>query len=108
MKIIRRLVQCYQTARFKLMNLATIKDLPTDRFNNLAQILIESGWNKTFEYEGCDAWVDYGCIKLKKHKLFLILEWDNYTEGSIEGPRKLIEQIGKAINLHVIYQWRWE
>jgi len=107
MKIIRTIYLWYQTLRFKLLNLATIKDLPTDQFNRLIGALVDSGWVKTFEYDGFDAWIDYGRIKLTKEKLHLTFEWDNWTEGSIEGPRFLIDKIGLENDWQVVYQWRW-
>ncbi len=107
MDVIAKLLRGFSKWRFRLLGLATIKDIPTDKFNALAGRLIGSGWKKTYEYTGFDAWIDYGRIKLRKDRSKLNLEWDNWTEGSIEGPRPIIEDIAKDAGYPVTYQWRW-
>jgi hypothetical protein len=37
----------------------------------------------------------------------LTLEWDNWTEGSIEGTRSIVEQMGLQFQLPVTHAWRW-
>lgn len=93
--------------RFKALGLATIKDIPTEQFNALLESLVSTGWRKSYVYDGFDAWIDYGQVKLKKGGAKLNCEWDNWTEGSIEGPSSLIEEIGKQHGLRVTYEWRW-
>jgi len=93
--------------RFRLLGLATIKDIPTDRFNDLIGQLMASGWRCTSEYSGFDAWIDYGKIKLRKGRYKLTLEWDNWTEGSVEGPRNVVEDIAREHQLSVSNEWRW-
>ena len=93
--------------RFRVLGLATIKDIPTERFNAAVDELRTAGWRQTYEYEGVDAWIDYGQIKLQKDRVRLNLEWDNWSEGSIEGPRHAIETIGRDLGLPVHDQWRW-
>ena len=65
------------------------------------------GWTQTYEYTGFDAWIDYGCLKLRNGRHELKLEWDNWTEGSVEGRRDLLEPIAERIELPVIGEWRW-
>jgi len=93
--------------RFKLLGLATIKDIPTEQFGQIAEELLALGWKKVYVYDGFDAWIDYGKVTLRKGMCKLTLEWDNWTEGSIEGPRKIVEALGYKRNLHVSYKWRW-
>lgn len=93
--------------RFRALGLATIKDIPTEQFNTLLESLINAGWQKSYVYDGFDAWIDYGQVKLKKGGAKLNCEWDNWTEGSIEGPASLIHEIGKRHGLKVTYEWRW-
>ena len=94
--------------RFRLLNLATIKDIPTEQFNEIIKELITLGWKKTYVYDGFDAWIDYGKVKLREKGIKLIFEWDNWTEGSIEGPITVIENLGKENNLKVTHEWRWD
>ena len=89
------------------MGLATIKDIPTEQFNALVETLVASGWRKRYEYSGFDAWIDYGRIKLRKGQTILNLEWDNWTEGSIEGSKCIIEEIAQDNDLTVTHDWRW-
>ena len=107
MGVLAELLRAFSKWRFRILGLATIKDIPTDQFNALAEQLIASGWKKTYEYAGFDAWIDYGRIKLRKDGSKLNLEWDNWTEGSVEGPRSIIEAIAQDAGYPVSYQWRW-
>ncbi|MDR0233910.1 MAG: hypothetical protein LBI31_03800, partial [Zoogloeaceae bacterium] len=93
--------------RFRVLGLATIKDLPTAQFNALIAELVSAGWRKTSEYKGFDAWIDYGQIKMRRDGIRLTFEWDNWTEGSVEGSRNVVEQIAREHNLPVTYEWRW-
>lgn len=93
--------------RFKLLGLATIKNIPTDRFKQLVSELTAAGWIKSNAYDGFDAWVDYGNIRLRKAGCTLNLEWDNWTEGSIEGPKKVIEALANEKGFRVTHEWRW-
>ena len=92
---------------FQYRDLATIRDIPTDIFNSYIDDFIQDDWIKYFEYSGFDAWIDYGCIKLRKEKLRLKFEWDNWEEGSIEGPKPVIQSIAEKYNLTVSNEWRW-
>jgi hypothetical protein len=69
--------------------------------------LTGDGWQKVGEYDGFDAWIDYGRINLRKEAVRLTLEWNNWTEGSLEGPRSVVERIGQDFGLPVTHEWRW-
>ena len=107
MRLLASIIRASIKLRFKLLGLATIKDIPTKEFNELARKLADTGWKNKSAYDGFDAWADYGCLKLRRNFTSIKLEWDNWTEGSIEGPRKVIEQIAKDAGLAVTYEWRW-
>ena len=107
MNPLARLLRGVAKLRFKALGLATIKDIPTEQFNALLKSLISAGWQKTYAYDGFDAWIDYGQVKLKKDGARLNCEWDNWTEGSIEGPASLIREISERYNLTVTDEWRW-
>ena len=93
--------------RFRLLGHATIRDIPTDLFNQIIDTLRADGWRKSYVYRGPDAWLDYGCVKLRKAGLKLIMEWDNWTEGSIEGPKDIVMELGSRFGLDVTDEWRW-
>ena len=46
-------------------------------------------------------------IKLDNGECRLIFEWDNWTEGSIEGPAKETAKLASKNNLTVTNEWRW-
>ena len=101
MTILARILRACLKFKNKIIGYATIKDVPTDQFNQIIKALSSSGWNKTYEYAGIDAWIDYGKIKLKNNGCKLVFEWDNWTQGRIEGPTKAIERLAKEYNLQV-------
>ncbi len=107
MKILALFFRSVAKLRFKIFNLATIKDLSTDDFNTYISEFITHGWDKTYEYDGFDAWIDYGKVILKNGLKKLTFEWDNWSEGSIEGPIKLIESFAEEKQLEVTHEWRW-
>ena len=89
------------------MGLATIKDIPTEKFNGIIESLMNDGWKKTYEYNGYDAWIDYGKVKLRKDGFRLVFEWDNWTEGSIEGKPSQLDAIAREHCYQIVYEWRW-
>ena len=107
MNVLARSLRALAKVRFRALGLATIKDLPTARFNRLIEELVAVGWRKASEYQGFDAWIDYGRITLRRDGVRLKCEWDNWTEGSVEGPRTAIETIAQEYNLPVTHEWRW-
>lgn len=101
------LLRSLAKARFRLLGHATIKDIPTDRFNHLIVWLRDDGWTIRGHYQGVDAWIDYGRLTLVRGRVRLLLEWDNWTEGSVEGPRRVVEAIAAEQGFEVCDQWRW-
>ena len=107
MKFFAKFLRSISKAVFRLRNHATILDIPTEHFNNILKRLKSEGWKQTYEYSGFDAWIDYGAVRLRKNAITLFFEWDNWTEGSIEGPRNFIEGFAKNNSMSVSYKWRW-
>ena len=93
--------------QFKIRGLACISDVKTAEFNELLKSLQADGWRKTYEYSGFDAWIDYGCIRLKKDGVRLKCEWDNYDEGSIEGPAAVVHSLAERYGYQAKAEWRW-
>jgi hypothetical protein len=107
MNVFAKILRAAAKLRFRLLGLATIKDISTPRLKALLVHLTELGWKKVYEYEGFDAWIDYGRIDLQKSGVRLRLEWDNWTEGSLEGPRGAVRAIANDQGLTVVEEWRW-
>lgn len=93
--------------RFRVLRLATINDIPSERLAEIGAQLKAEGWKKTYEYDRFDAWIDHGCVKLKKDGVKLKIEWDPYLEGSIEGPKAVICEMADRFELPVSEEWRW-
>ena len=70
-----------------------ISDIPTDTFNQIIADLRSEGWETVSEYDGFDAWIDYGNIVLCKDSTRLVFEWDNWFEGVIEGSDNLLQEL---------------
>lgn len=107
MTSLARFLRALAKLNFRLRGFATIKDISTERLRELIDLLAGSGWRKSGEYKGFDAWVDYGRITMRKGGVRLKLEWDNWTEGSVEGPRRIVEEIAREHGFVVTHDWRW-
>jgi hypothetical protein len=104
---IARFLRGTAKARFRILGLATVKDIPGDKFKELASVLKAQGWRVSQEYSGIDAGLDYNCIRLRRGLRTLKCEWDNWSEWSVEGPRIVVEAVAAENNLKVSYAWRW-
>lgn len=93
--------------RFRLFGLATIKDIPSDKFEVVVSDLARQGWRSSSRYSGFDAGIDYDSFRLRKGLVALKCEWDNWTEWSVEGPRRIVEAVARDNHLTVTYAWRW-
>lgn len=108
MNVVAKVLRSVAIWNFRRLGHASILDIPTHRFNDLRAALVTQGWRQTYEYDGIDAWIDYGKVILKKESITLLLEWDNWSEGSIEGPRAEVAQIAERHGFSVTDAWRWE
>ena len=90
-----------------MLNRATIKDIKGEEFKGLVALLVSEGWRAGSRYNGFDAGIDYDCLRLRRGLTSLKCEWDNWSEWSMEGPRKVIESIAARYQLKVSYAWRW-
>jgi len=102
-----RFIRALTKWQFRVRGLATIPEIPTEEFNQLVERLQTEGWEKTYEYHGYDAWIDYGCIRLKRNGVCLKCEWDNYHEGSIEGRAAIVEEIAQMVGRKSVPEWRF-
>ena len=95
MTLFARALRALTVLRFRVLGLATIQDVPTEQFRGIERQLVAAGWNKTYEYAGVDAWIDYGEVILRKGRAQLTFEWDNWSEGRIEGPAAEVEAVAR-------------
>lgn len=107
MKQLGLLLRAMAKLRFRILGLATIKDIPGDRFKVLVAGLQRQGWRAGSRYSGFDAGIDYDGFRLRKGLSSLKCEWDNWTEWSVEGRRSVVEAVARENDLEVTYAWRW-
>jgi hypothetical protein len=101
--LIRKLINC----KYALLGLAVIEDIPTDQFTAIVKEHGETGWKKTYLYQGFDAWIDYGRIDLQKNGSKLRFEWDNWTEGEISGPKAVVDALAARHGLLACRRKHW-
>jgi hypothetical protein len=102
-----RFLRTLAKLRFRLLGLATIKDIPGDKFKVVVSGLEDQGWRAGARYSGFDAGIDYDAFRLRKGLVELKCEWDNWTEWSVEGPRRIVEAVARDNQLEVTHAWRW-
>jgi|GEM_PF-3397821 len=78
---------------------ARIEDIGTVRFNRVLDTLQAEGWRAIYVYDGFDAWIDYGRVDLVEDGETLIFEWDNWCEGKIGGPERLLISLSGRFGL---------
>ncbi len=107
MKLLVNLLRTAANLKMKVLRRAIIQDIPTEQFNNIIRQYQQFGWNKTYEYGGFDAWIDYGRVDLRKGFSKLRFEWDNWCEGEVQGPRRLIAAIAQQLGLACSHSIKW-
>jgi len=70
-----------------------ITGIETHTFHQIVADLRSEGWETISEYDGFDVWIDYGKIVLRKDETDLTFEWDNWSEGEVAGPEKLLQAL---------------
>jgi hypothetical protein len=97
MGLLAKVVRGVAEWHFRARGLSTIPNIPTAEFKNLIEALEQEGWRRTYEYQGFDAWIDYGGIRLRRDGIRLKFRWDNWQEGSVEGPASSVAAIATRI-----------
>ena len=105
--MVAKVLRWFAKKSFEWKGHKTIFPIETDQFNCVVKDLLDSGWKKTYEYEGFDAWIDYGAITLRNDSGKLYFEWDNWHEGSIYGAPELLVPISEKYKLPIVDFWRW-
>lgn len=107
MKILVETARKLVNLKYKLMALRIIQDIPTEQFESIIVDYLHEGWIKTYEYQGFDAWIDFGKVKLKKGSNKLVFEWDNWSEGEITGKDPELQNIALRYQLEVRTEPKW-
>lgn len=107
MSWVTRPLRALSMLRFRVLGLAIIEDIPTAQFREIERRLVAEGWVRTYEYTGFDAWIDYGEVLLRRGRARLSFEWDNWSEGRIEGRADTVEAIAREHGLTARRTPRW-
>jgi hypothetical protein len=99
MTLFSKIIRYVGVLRDPALHPESIAGLPPFALRKALETLRGSGWIRTYEYNGDDAWVEYARVDLRKGRSKLRLEWDPDSGGSVEGPRAVLDE------LHVLDPW---
>ena len=83
----------------KSVGACKISGIPTEAFKDILKTLRAEGWKTVQEYDGFDAWIDYGMVILQMGEKVLRFEWDNWMEGTVEGQKDVVEKVRHRFSL---------
>lgn len=74
----------------------TLDGIPTEAFRQAIDALRAQGWRTVSEYDNMDAWIDYARVVLENDGVALTFTWDNWEEGSVDGPESVVRALRDA------------
>ncbi|WP_083640022.1 hypothetical protein [Pseudomonas sp. PA15(2017)] len=79
----------------------TLENIDTQVGNRLLETLKAEGWRQVAQYSplAFDKGIDYDSYRLRRGLDELRLEWDNWFEWKLSGPKELVEAIGERFSL---------
>ena len=93
--------------RNSILGLATIRDIPTEKFLNLTKALKSEGWDIVDNYYNGGVFYHQSKIKLERNSSKLILEWNNKDGGYIEGADEVIRNIARIHGFVAVNDRQW-
>ena len=78
---------------------ASITSVKTETFRQILDELQGEGWSVSYCYDGFDKGIDYDRVDLVNEGIKLKFEWDNWSEGLIQGPEKLLAALSVRFGL---------
>ncbi len=70
-----------------------ISEVSIDALRTILSDYQKDNWRKVEDWWGVAGSVEYGVIKLQKENVTLKFDYDNWTEGNIQGPDALVQEI---------------
>lgn len=79
----------------------TLEAIDTEVGNRILESLKANGWRQVAQYSplAFDKGIDYDSYRLRRGLEELRLEWDNWVEWTLSGPRERIEDIAERFSL---------
>lgn len=83
------------------MSELTLENIETEAGNRIIETLRAEGWKQVAQYSplAFDKGIDYDSYHLRKGEVGLKLEWDNWFEWKISGPREQLAEIARRFSL---------
>ena len=81
-----------------------VENVETRVWHRIIEDLAASGFVKVYEYGGADAGIDYSRYDLMDGGETLVFEWDNWSEGSVEGTPSRLEAIREKYRLSEVVE----
>ena len=93
--------------RNNALGLATIQDIPTEKFVDLIKSLKSEGWDIVGNYYNGGVIYHQSKIKLKRSSSKLTLEWNSKDGGHIEGADEVIRKIARTYDFVAVNDRHW-
>ena len=93
--------------RNNVLGLATIRDIPTQKFLDLTKSLKSEGWVIVDNYYNGGVIYHQSKIKLRRNSSKLTLEWNNKDGGHIEGADEVIRNIARTHDFIAVTDRHW-
>lgn len=76
-----------------------LEDIETQAGYSLLKALINEGWEVTSQYSDqmFDKGIDFDAYTLQRNSDKIEMEWDNWTEWTLSGPRDVITKIAGCL-----------
>ncbi|MGP0173042.1 hypothetical protein ACSVIJ_14300 [Pseudomonas sp. NCHU5208] len=81
----------------------SLEMIDTEVGNEILDSLKAEGWRQVAQYSplAFDKGIDYDCYRLRRGLDELKLEWDNWLDWKLSGPREIVEDIARRFALKV-------
>ncbi|MGG2398109.1 hypothetical protein ACJRW5_14340 [Pseudomonas sp. SH1-B] len=83
----------------------SLEMIDTEVGNRILDCLKAEGWNQVAQYSplAFDKGIDYDSYRLRRGLDELNLEWDNWLEWKISGPREILEELARRFSLKTVF-----
>ena len=102
----KRLLQWLQRRRLERQPVdtsqhVTLENIDTQVGNRILDTLKAEGWRQVEQFSplAIQKGIDYDSYRLRRGLDELVLEWDNWFEWKLSGPRELVDEIARRFSL---------
>lgn len=102
-----RLLRAFDRFQRRLRGRSIVLGIGADRSGHIVDTLVADGWNLRTWREGFESGLDTRRITLRRRWRTVRLEWDNWSEWSLDGPRDIVAEIARGHDMIVTDRTRW-